>query len=303
MIYVNRTKVDRLERSIDISSTALGTYSSCARKFEWSRVDDWQYDGPKQANNMCLGSLTHFFLEEGLPYFLDPKGGPATATHNCANNVDSWIAAYTDNEMVQTDIYVKLLPYAKQMAANTFNWFNQTKFFDKYEFVSAEETYSTSVSDPAYKYLDWKIHCTADLIVKCKVTGTYSILDYKTGASLSVPLMNSDWQMNAMAVIMEDQLGPVGTAGHIRIKRVKSKAGKPPYVQLNEMRFSPERIKKARENIRILIFKILDDAIQLPNPNWSCESGCSFFDACESKSAGQDWEYVMQVDHKKGTDE
>lgn len=297
-MYVNRTKVNRLEQSIDISSTGLAAYSNCPRKFEWARVEGWEYDGPKQANNMCLGSLTHYLLEEGLPYFLDPKGGPTTASHNCANEIDSWVAAYTDNQMVQTDIYVKLLPYAKQMAANTFYWFEETKFFDKYEFVSAEETYTATLG-----HENKKLHCTADLVVQCKVTGNYHIYDYKTGTNLSVPLMNSDWQMNAMALILDKNLGPVAAGGHIRIKRLKTRSGKPPYVQLNEMRFSEERLRLAEENIASLIFNILEDEIQLPNPTWSCDSGCSFFDACESKSAGQDWEYVMSIDHKKGTDE
>lgn len=292
-LYQNKTKINRSYPSLNISATGLAAYSNCARKFEWARVERWEYDGPKQANNMCLGSLTHYLLEEGMPYLIDPKGGPGNASYNCDNNVDSWIAAYTDNGIVQTDIYVKLLPYAKRMAINTFDWFADTNFFDKYKFVAAEISHEIDLGQ------ELKLHCTADLIVQSKVTGNYGVIDYKTGSDLSTALMVSDWQMNAMALIMDEHYGPVDFAGHLRIKRLKTKA-KLPYVQLNEMRFSEKTIQEARKNITALMSTILSDRIQLPNPTWNCASMCSFFDACEAKSSLQDWEYVMKVDHKKG---
>ena len=129
---------------VNVSATGLVTYSICPRKFHWQREQRWEYDGPKKANAMCLGSMVHYFLECGIPYMEDVKGGPATASHNCSKELDSWIAKYTDNEMVQTQIYTDIVPYAKFMATQTFNWFDQQKFFDRYEVISMEEDHDCS---------------------------------------------------------------------------------------------------------------------------------------------------------------
>lgn len=283
---------------LSVSATGLVTYSVCPRKFNWQRQERWEYDGPKKANAMCLGSMVHYLIEYGIPYMVDPKGGPATAQHNCIKELDSWIARYTDNEMVQTQIYTDIVPYAKFMATQTFNWFEREKFFDRYEIVAQEEDFEFHFNER------WNLRCRPDLVVRDRVTDTLGIIDYKTGTSIDQAPMNADWQMRAMAVVLDTYLGlSVAWGGHLRIKKIKSTRGKPPYVQLNEMRFDEARIKHAKEEIIALMHRIAEDMVHLPNPTWTCPSMCSFYDACEAKSALQDWEYVMEVDHKKGTDE
>lgn len=279
---------------MSVSATGLVAYSQCARKFKWQREDGWEYDGPKKANAMCLGSLVHYLIEVGIPKLIDPDGGPATATNVASKHIDSWIAEYTDNEMTQSQIYTDVVPYAKFMASNTFNWFDQEKYFDRYEIVSMEEDYAINID------LGWELRCRPDLIVRDRVTEQLGIIDFKTGTAIEQAPMNSDWQMRAMAVMMEAEYGPVAFGGHLRIKKIKSTRGKPPYVQLNEMRFDPERIELAKTDINHLMWNISADVVHLPNPTWTCPSMCSFYDACEAKSATQDWEYVMKVDHKKG---
>ena len=279
---------------MSVSATGLVAYSQCARKFKWQREDGWEYDGPKKANAMCLGSLVHYLIEVGIPKLIDPDGGPATATNVASKHIDSWIAEYTDNEMTQSQIYTDVVPYAKFMASNTFNWFHQEKYFDRYEIVSMEEDYAINID------LGWELRCRPDLIVRDRVTEQLGIIDFKTGTAIEQAPMNSDWQMRAMAVMMEAEYGPVAFGGHLRIKKIKSTRGKPPYVQLNEMRFDPERIELAKTDINHLMWNISADVVHLPNPTWTCPSMCSFYDACEAKSATQDWEYVMKVDHKKG---
>ena len=282
---------------MSISATGLVSYSQCARRFKWSREDNWEYDGPKKANALCLGSMVHYFLEMGIPYMFD-GGGPATASHNCTKELDSWIAEYTDNEMVQTEIYTDIVPYAKFMATQAFNWFDETKFWDRYDIVSMEEDYAWDIAPR------WELRCRPDLIVRDRVTGTLGIIDFKTGQSIDQAPMNSDWQMRTMAVVLENLLHEdVAFGGHLRIKKIKSNRGKPPYVQLNEMRFDKERIELAENEIMNLMITIGHDKVHLPSPTWTCPSMCSFYDACEAKSANQDWEYVIQIDHKKGTDE
>lgn len=293
---------------LSVSATGLVAYSICPRKFHWQREERWEYDGPRKANAMCLGSMVHYLIECGMPYMTDPKGGPATASHNCSKEIDSWIAAYTDNGMVQTQIYTDIVPYAKFMATQTFNWFDQQKFFDRYEIVSMEEDFALNINNVGV------LRCRPDLVVRDRVTNTLGIVDYKTGTSIDQAPMNADWQMRAMAVVLEhhyrtddgNNLGDhngVAWGGHLRIKKIKSTRGKPPYVQLNEMRFDEARIQHAMDEITSLMTRIDYDVLHLPSPTWTCPSMCSFYDACEAKSALQDWEYVMQVDHKKGTDE
>ena len=283
--------------NMSVSATGLVTYSVCPRKFKWSREDDWEYDGPKKANAMCLGSLVHYLLEVGIPVMTQPGYGPMSALEVAKREIDSWIAAYTDNELVQTEIYTDIVPYAKHMALNTFNWFEQEKFFDRYEIVSMEEDYVHSID------LGWELRCRPDLVVRDRVTQQIGIIDFKTGTSVDQAPMNSDWQMRVMAVILEHEYGDVAFGGHLRIKKIKSTRGKPPYVQLNEMRFDAERIAIADADIAHLMHQISEDVVHLPSPTWTCASMCSFYDACEAKSANQDWEYVMKIDHKKGTDE
>ena len=285
------------DKGISVSATGLVTYSICPRKFHWQRDERWEYDGPKQANAMCLGSLVHYMLEVGIPKMIDPNGGPATAQHAAAQEIDSWIAAYTDNEMVQAKIYSDIVPYAKFMATQTFNWFDREKFFDRYTVLSMEEDYAWDMGAGR------ELRCRPDLIVRDRVTELIGIIDFKTGTSIDQAPMNADWQMRAMACIMEEEFGGVAFGGHLRIKKIKSTRGKPPYVQLNEMRFDSERIELAKNEIMHLMHQIDVDMVHLPSPTWTCPSMCSFYDACEAKSANQDWEYVMQIDHKKGTDE
>ena len=282
---------------VNVSATGLVTYSICPRKFHWQREQRWEYDGPKKANAMCLGSMVHYFLECGIPYMEDVKGGPATASHNCSKELDSWIAKYTDNEMVQTQIYTDIVPYAKFMATQTFNWFDQQKFFDRYEVISMEEDHDYRIENVGL------LRCRPDLVVRDRVTKTVGIIDFKTGTSIDQPPMNSDWQMRAMAVVLEDHYNNVAFGGHLRIKKIKSTRGKPPYVQLNQMRFDEARIQHAKDEIISLMTRIEYDVLHLPSLTWTCPSMCSFYDACEAKSALQDWEYVMEIDHKKGTDE
>ena len=282
---------------VNVSATGLVTYSICPRKFHWQREQRWEYDGPKKANAMCLGSMVHYFLECGIPYMEDVKGGPATASHNCSKELDSWIAKYTDNEMVQTQIYTDIVPYAKFMATQTFNWFDQQKFFDRYEVISMEEDHDYRIENVGL------LRCRPDLVVRDRVTKTVGIIDFKTGTSIDQPPMNSDWQMRAMAVVLEDHYNNVAFGGHLRIKKIKSTRGKPPFVQLNQMRFDEARIQHAKDEIISLMTRIEYDVLHLPSPTWTCPSMCSFYDACEAKSALQDWEYVMEIDHKKGTDE
>ena len=282
---------------VNVSATGLVTYSICPRKFHWEREQRWEYDGPKKANAMCLGSMVHYFLECGIPYMEDVKGGPATASHNCSKELDSWIAKYTDNEMVQTQIYTDIVPYAKFMATQTFNWFDQQKFFDRYEVISMEEDHDYRIENVGL------LRCRPDLVVRDRVTKTVGIIDFKTGTSIDQPPMNSDWQMRAMAVVLEDHYNNVAFGGHLRIKKIKSTRGKPPYVQLNQMRFDEARIQHAKDEIISLMTRIEYDVLHLPSPTWTCPSMCSFYDACEAKSALQDWEYVMEIDHKKGTDD
>ena len=282
---------------VNVSATGLVTYSICPRKFHWQREQRWEYDGPKKANAMCLGSMVHYFLECGIPYMEDVKGGPATASHNCSKELDSWIAKYTDNEMVQTQIYTDIVPYAKFMATQTFNWFDQQKFFDRYEVISMEEDHDYRIENVGL------LRCRPDLVVRDRVTKSVGIIDFKTGTSIDQPPMNSDWQMRAMAVVLEDHYNNVAFGGHLRIKKIKSTRGKPPYVQLNQMRFDEARIQHAKDEIISLMTRIEYDVLHLPSPTWTCPSMCSFYDACEAKSALQDWEYVMEIDHKKGTDE
>ena len=283
--------------NMSVSATGLVAYSQCARKFKWQREDNWEYDGPKKANAMCLGSLVHYLIEVELPVMVKPEYGAMSALEVAKRDIDSWIAAYTDNEMVQTEIYTDIVPYAKHMALNTFLWFEQEKFFDRYTIVSMEEDYAHSFD------LGWELRCRPDLIVRDRVTDTIGVIDFKTGTSVDQAPMNSDWQMRTMAVIMEHAYGNVAFGGHLRIKKIKSTRGKPPYVQLNQMRFDPERIALAEADIQHLMHQISDDVIHLPSPTWTCPSMCNFYDACEAKSANQDWKYVMEVDHKKGTDE
>jgi len=246
---------------------------------------------------MCLGSLVHYLLEVGIPVMTQPKYGPMSALEVAKREIDSWVAAYTDNQIVQSEIYTDIVPYAKHMALNTFNWFEQEKFFDRYEIVSMEEDYEHSID------AGWQLRCRPDLIVRDRVTKQIGIIDFKTGTSVDQAPMNSDWQMRVMAVIMEHEYGDVAFGGHLRIKKLKSTRGKPPYVQLNEMRFDAERIALADAEISHLLWQISDDVVHLPSPTWTCPSMCSFYDACEAKSANQDWEYVMKVDHKKGHSE
>ena len=104
-------------------------------------------------------------------------------------------------------------------------------------------------------------------------------------------------------IVLEDHYNNVAFGGHLRIKKIKSTRGKPPYVQLNQMRFDEARIQHAKDEIISLMTRIEYDVLHLPSPTWTCPSMCSFYDACEAKSALQDWEYVMEIDHKKGTDE
>ena len=281
-------KGERLDPAeMSVSATGLVAYSQCARKFKWQREDSWEYDGPKKANAMCLGSLVHHLIDMGLD-----TGGVDVWDH-----IDPWIAEYTDDGMVQTQIYTDIVPYAKFMTEQTFNWFDKEKFFDRYEIVSKEEDHAYNLD------LGWELRCRPDLIVRDRVTEQIGIIDYKTGTSIDQAPMNSDWQMRAMAIIMEHKYGDVAFGGHLRIKKIKSTRGKPPYVQLNEMRFDPERIELAQAEIYHLMWQISNDVVHLPSPTWTCASMCSFYDACETKSALQDWEYVMKVDHKKGTDE
>ena len=281
---------------MSVSATGLVTYSQCARKFKWSREDNWEYDGPKKANAMCLGSLVHHLIDMGLEDFPLDK------------YIDPWIAEYTDDEMIQTQIYTDIVPYAKFMATQTFNWFEREKFFDRYEIVSKEKDYALNID------LGWELRCRPDLIVRDRITNTLGIIDYKTGTSIDQAPMNSDWQMRVMAVVLENHyrskdgnnLGDhsgVAFGGHLRIKKIKSTKGKPPYVQLNEMRFDEERIRLATDEINHLMWQISDDVVHLPSPTWTCPSMCSFYDACEAKSANQDWEYVIKIEHKKGIDE
>jgi hypothetical protein len=282
------------EKGISVSATGLVTYSICPRKFHWQREQRWEYDGPKKANAMCLGSLVHYLLEIGIPVMTQPEYGPMSALEVAKRNIDSWIASYTDNEMVQTEIYTDIVPYAKHMALNTFNWFEQEKFFDRYTILSMEADYVYNLDS------GWELRCRPDLVIRDRVTDTLGIIDFKTGTSVDQAPMNADWQMRAMAVIMEHAYGDVAFGGHLRIKKLKSTRGKPPYVQLNEMRFDAERIKLAKNEIKHLMHQIDSDMIHLANPTWTCPSMCSFYDACEAKSANQDWEYVMEIDHKKG---
>ncbi len=283
---------------MSVSATGLVTYSVCPRKFRWSREENWEYDGPKKANAMCLGSLVHYLIEMGIPVMLKPDYGPMSAMSVAKREIDSWIAAYTDNEMVQSQIYTDIVPYAKTMALNTFIWFEDEKFFDRYTVLSMEADYAWSID------AGWELRCRPDLVVRDRITEQVGIIDFKTGTSVDQSPMNSDWQMRTMAVIMEHTYGDVAFGGHLRIKKIKDKGrAKPPYVQLNEMRFDPERIKLAENEISHLMWQISDDVVHLPSPTWTCPSMCSFYDACEAKSANQDWQYVMKVDHKKGNDE
>ena len=293
-----------IKNELSVSATGLVAYSSCARKFNWQREERWEYDGPKKANAMCLGSLVHFLIETGLPIFVEPLKSsrphvdPATATYLASKEIDSWIAGYTDNEHVQTEIYTDIVPYAKFMASQTFNWFEQEKFFNRYEIVSMEEDFAFHINNVGV------LRCRPDLVVRDRVTDTLGIVDYKTGTSIDQAPMNADWQMRAMAVVLDTYQGlSVAWGGHLRIKKIKSTRGKPPYVQLNEMRFDEARIQHAKDEIISLMTRIEYDVLHLPSPTWTCASMCSFYDACEAKSALQDWEYVMSIDHKKGTDE
>ena len=292
-------KGERLDPAeMSVSATGLVAYSQCARKFKWQREDSWEYDGPKKANAMCLGSLVHFLIEVRLPTFMKPECGPMSAITVASREIDSWVAAYTDNEIVQTEIYTKIVPYAKAMALNTFLWFEEDKFFDRYEIVSMEEDYAHMLD------LGWELRCRPDLIVRDRITNTLGIIDYKTGTSVDQAPMNADWQMRAMAIIMEAKHGPVAFGGHLRIKKIKDRGkAKPPYVQLNQMRFDSERIQIAEDEINHLMWQISNDVVHLPSPTWTCPSMCNFYDACEAKSANQDWEYVIEIDHKKGTNE
>ena len=302
------------KNELSVSATGLVTYSICPRKFNWQREERWEYDGPKKANAMCLGSMVHFLIETGLPIFVEPLKSssphvaPATAMNIAGKEIDSWIAGYTDNEHVQTAIYTDIVPYAKFMASQTFNWFEQENFFNRYEIVSMEEDFALNINNVGV------LRCRPDLIVRDRVTNTLGIVDYKTGTSIDQAPMNADWQMRAMAVVLEhhyrtddgNNLGDhngVAWGGHLRIKKIKSTRGKPPYVQLNEMRFDEARIQHAMDEIISLMTRIEYDVLHLPSPTWTCASMCSFYDACEAKSALQDWEYVMEIDHKKGTDE
>lgn len=308
-------KLGEVTVNTHLSATGAGTYCQCPRKYYWQREQRWEWKGPTQVNAMSLGSMTHWFIETGLRYMLEHENFSAqhfasTALHNANEQVDSYIASNYESDISQGKAYDEQLPYARQMALNLFSWMETTKFWERYQLVSLEEEYR--LDQDTYYYCipeapevsHWHDYVARpDLVVRDSITGVLGVYDFKTSATLNQPVMASDWQMRVSSLVVDClEEGDVAMGGHIRIKKVKDmKRAKPPYVELHEQRWDPKRFALIGEELAYLSSKILNDRVWLPNPTWTCQSGCGYYDACEAKSSNQDWDYVIRLTHERNT--
>ena len=282
-----------------LSATGAVTYSQCPRKFYWQRVERWQRSGATEVNAMSLGSMTHWLIEQGLSYALEndackPKHFSMTAITHAMREIDTYIASNYESDISQGRAYEEQVPYARQMALNLFMWMEAEGFFERYEVISMEKEFEAG----SYR-------CRPDIVVRDMIVDVYGVFDFKTSTNLNQEVMNSDWQMRMMAIVLEEALRkPMAFGGHIRIKKIKdTKRAKPPYVELKEMSFDEKRLDIARKEIHDFMWRIEQDVVWLPNPHWTCASSCGYYDACEAKTAGQDWEYVLGTTHERKVNE
>lgn len=286
--------------TFQVRATNLRAYLDCPRKMNLR--SQWRYGGLITPGVMELGSLTHHLLHTQMSsWHLSSdittslwKNVDDTLLHSTAKE---WCEEkYEGNPQGLATALTQHIPYAISMFRNVIAWFDQQKFFETWEIVAIEQPIKRSVNDSENSA---ELTGTPDLVLLHKVTGQHGILDYKTAANLGRGLHFADWQMLAYAVMLEG-LGFKPYYGmHLRVKRLKfTKRSKPPYVNMEEMRFSDVKLEQGWEKICVLIDRIEHDTIWLPHPTGMCMSSpCSFLDACETMDSTHDHEYVLSATH------
>lgn len=266
-----------------ISSTGVNAYMGCARKFKYTRIDQWEYAGPVTPGAMELGSMVHHLVEQRI------KGMPV---EDMPAEADGYIIDTYDNDFSRSTAKLEHYAYALAMTNYVVAWLEHNNFFDKWEIVTQEERFEVDIDGYTFTF-------KPDLLLKHKVIGHYGLLDFKTSQNLQNTFHAGDWQMTSMAVgLAELGMNPYWAA-HLKVKKVKTGAAKPPYVDLHEARYSEERIKLARAELVQVFDRITNDPLYLPSPDWTCSSMCAYKAACEAQSSGHDWEYVMLQTHRR----
>lgn len=266
-----------------LSATGIAAYQTCALKYKFSRVDRWVYDGPVRPGNMELGTLVHHLVELRIN---------GASIESMPSAVDNWIEQAYEDDYSKASAHKDHKGYALAMSNYVISWMDHTKFWEKWDFVSSEQQFSFTLGGHQFRF-------QCDLVVKHKVTGNYGIIDYKTAGTLQNTLHARDWQMNVMAVGLETLGYPVYYGAHLKVKRVKTAAAKPPYCELHEIRFSPQRLELTKSQLTTLASRIKADPLYLPSPSHNCQSMCAYMGACEAMGSGSDWEYVMMQTHKR----
>ena len=270
----------------NLSATGVASFMECEQKFWFSRVERWEYVGLVKPGAMELGSLVHYLVERWV------KGDELDNMHALA---EAYIFQAYESEYSVADAMKNHLPYAMSMIRYIAAWMEHHKFFDKWEMIEAEHQLEAQIGNHTFRV-------TPDLLIRNKVTDLLGILDYKTGANLNVHLHARDWQLAVTAAILEE-LGRTPYYGmHLRIKKAKANHAKPPFVELKEIRFTPERLASIRRELIEIGNRVDNATMYLPNPSSRCETMCAYSDACEAKGSEQDWEYVLGQTHQRKKD-
>ena len=281
------------------------SYQRCARYFMLSKT--WEWGGPARPGLMELGTLTHHLLSATLMRQAcsgTTKRFPdVDLTSISLAEIDPmWMSEeaqlhiermYPEDQAAQTQAMIEHLPYAIAMCRSVIAYFERSDFFATWKIISIEKPYELNIGDR-------KLSCTPDMVLLHRVIGHGGILDYKTKGNLSAGLHVRDWQLNCYALAVEESTDmEVFHGQHLKIKRVKTtKNVKGPFVDPEEIRFSPTRLARARVELEALLERVENDKLWLPTPTGNCKSRrCQYLDACEAWDGSDDHEYVLRQTH------
>lgn len=281
-------------RTMYITPTRVLQYDECARKFKLAQ--EWEYAGLVKPGPMELGSMFHHLMELYMKAHTrqinEESIMPEVEPEHQKEILDAWVNERYIHDMDKAVAEKEHVPYAMAMQRYVIAHLNREEFFKRFWIVCVEHTFEAVISGVP-------LEGTPDLIIQHRSTGIHGIVDWKTAGSLTRGLHAVDTQMNGYALLLEENGYQPYYGMHVRVKKIKmANRAKPPFVNIEEMRFNQTRLDAAKTRYEALIDKIVHDNLWSPSPTHLCmQRPCQFLEPCEAMDSTDDHEYVLSQTH------
>ena len=209
-------------KTLRVSISDLVYFSSCRRKWLWSKLYDTLYPIPA----FFVGNVVH----NGLEALYKEKGTERKAM----NAVEKTIKGVLSNVSVNSvefggdeanELYEELADLARAMMKHYFEFEAEKSLLKGGTVEHVELTIRQTLSTPGWDYDSITISGRADLIIK-DVHGDLWVVDHKTSASYTpyMPGLDVDEQLTGYMYLCWKKLGivPKGVIYNVLLKKIPS---------------------------------------------------------------------------------